>query len=677
MSQKKKSARRSAKKKKLSVCMIVKNEEKMLPQCLNSIRDVADEIIIVDTGSTDRTMAIAREFGAKVYEHPWQKNFSLHRNQSISYATGDWILQIDADEELSPESQQELQRLVQDSPEEVNGYTVVIRDVHSNGRTGVVFNYPRLFRNGIGVKYEGIVHNQVLIPGQVRISNVVFNHYGYDLDHATMLRKFRRTTSLLKKLTREKPDDPMAYFYLACAYSQYGMPRRTIAYSRKTIDLLREMDDVPQFYLSIYQALITALLRLGKVQEAEEAARESLQIAPDYIDGYYHLTKIYYIQKRFQEAVKQAQAFFRLYKKYLRKPEIMGNVSIYSLYRIASLLYVYGVSLLALGKRKSGLAALRHATASPDGRSELGLEACHNVAIVGGESAARELFQRLYHRNVEDGAFILSLAAELAGMDRLAWLEEWLRAQPPQSVAEDDEFTAALLDWLRGKVSNSYRWTQSSDPDVQLLGELFQTSGKEEGLEEELTRCLIAYNRLQERVKLKDAELVEAVNRCGNTDEGHAHRMAREYLLIRAILGLLRGISEENIEALLQNLTAACSLLQIRIPDELENVEQIRDLMVEICSRAASQMYIDGELATLAAARALFPSDPRLAALAYKRAIDRSAHLGGFSESLRIVLKFYYPRNRTWRRIARTLAEWLGKPERSIVSLGREPAFRK
>ncbi|RLB04217.1 MAG: glycosyltransferase, partial [Deltaproteobacteria bacterium] len=89
---------------RLSVCMIVKNEEKMLPKCLESIREVADEIIIVDTGSTDNTVAIAESFGAKVYFHPWEKDFSKHRNQSLSYATGDWILQIDADETLEPES---------------------------------------------------------------------------------------------------------------------------------------------------------------------------------------------------------------------------------------------------------------------------------------------------------------------------------------------------------------------------------------------------------------------------------------------------------------------------------------------------------------------------------------------------------------------------------------------
>ena len=92
--------------------MIVKNEEKFLSQSLNSIKDHVDELIIVDTGSTDRTVEIAEGFGAKVYHHPWENDFSKHRNQSISYASGDWILIIDADEELDNESAPLVRKLV-------------------------------------------------------------------------------------------------------------------------------------------------------------------------------------------------------------------------------------------------------------------------------------------------------------------------------------------------------------------------------------------------------------------------------------------------------------------------------------------------------------------------------------------------------------------------------------
>ena len=72
---------------KISACLIVKNEERLLPQCPGSIKDFVDEIVIVDTGSTDQTVEIARNYGARIYHHPWENDFSMHRNQSLSYAT--------------------------------------------------------------------------------------------------------------------------------------------------------------------------------------------------------------------------------------------------------------------------------------------------------------------------------------------------------------------------------------------------------------------------------------------------------------------------------------------------------------------------------------------------------------------------------------------------------------
>src|SRR3989304_7047785 len=84
----------------LSLCMIVKNEEQFLGQCLDSVQDIVDEMIIVDTGSTDSTVEIARRYGAQIFHHPWQGSFSEARNYGLQYATGDWILQMDADEEL-------------------------------------------------------------------------------------------------------------------------------------------------------------------------------------------------------------------------------------------------------------------------------------------------------------------------------------------------------------------------------------------------------------------------------------------------------------------------------------------------------------------------------------------------------------------------------------------------
>ncbi|MHB8146865.1 MAG: glycosyltransferase family 2 protein, partial [Vulcanimicrobiaceae bacterium] len=95
----------------ISLCMIVKNEERFLAQCLRSVADAVDEIIVVDTGSTDGTIEIAKSFGATVIERDWRNDFSWARNESIKPATRRWILFLDADEELVPASKIELARL--------------------------------------------------------------------------------------------------------------------------------------------------------------------------------------------------------------------------------------------------------------------------------------------------------------------------------------------------------------------------------------------------------------------------------------------------------------------------------------------------------------------------------------------------------------------------------------
>ena len=116
----------------ISACMIVKNEEKLLPTCLKSIKDYVDEIVIVDTGSTDQTVSIAESFGARVYHHPWENNFSKHRNQSFSYAKGDWIFYIDADEELLPGSGDALRAAIL-TDEDVDALVVTLQCIFNQG----------------------------------------------------------------------------------------------------------------------------------------------------------------------------------------------------------------------------------------------------------------------------------------------------------------------------------------------------------------------------------------------------------------------------------------------------------------------------------------------------------------------------------------------------------------
>lgn len=112
--------------KTISACMIVKDEENALPGCFESIENVVDEVVVVDTESTDRTMEIAKEYGAAVYEHEWKGHFGEARNVSFDKATSDWILYIDADERLSEDLRVHLRELIQ--TDENILYKVPIKD---------------------------------------------------------------------------------------------------------------------------------------------------------------------------------------------------------------------------------------------------------------------------------------------------------------------------------------------------------------------------------------------------------------------------------------------------------------------------------------------------------------------------------------------------------------------
>src|SRR3989338_7182709 len=109
----------------ISLCMMAKNEEKLLEQCLNSVKSIADEIIIVDTGSTDRTKEIAKKFNAKIYDFRWVDDFSAARNESLKHATKNWIMVLDADESIAEEDLHELQKLISDG--NCAGYYFIIR----------------------------------------------------------------------------------------------------------------------------------------------------------------------------------------------------------------------------------------------------------------------------------------------------------------------------------------------------------------------------------------------------------------------------------------------------------------------------------------------------------------------------------------------------------------------
>ncbi len=253
---------------RLSVCLIAKDEEKFLAQCLASVRGLADQIIVVDTGSTDRTVEIAKEHGAEVHHFAWSDDFSAARNAALEHATGDWILILDADEELPHESHAPLRKLLRQSS--AMAWRLPIIDV---GREDEGCSYvPRLFRNAPALFYVGRVHEQVFSSLEVRrrdwgldnrLGDAPLRHHGYRPELVKDRNKIQRNLRLLEKAIVELPNEPSLLMNYGLELTRSGNPEAGLAQYLKALDLMSALpasDIVPETREMLLSQLCTQLM---------------------------------------------------------------------------------------------------------------------------------------------------------------------------------------------------------------------------------------------------------------------------------------------------------------------------------------------------------------------------------------------------------------------------------
>jgi Flp pilus assembly protein TadD len=293
-----------ARANRLSVCMIVRNEEAVLARCLASVKPAADEIVVVDTGSTDRTAAIAREHGAMVVHTEWKNDFSDARNISIKHATGDWILWLDADDVVPAESIEALRRLTRESPDRV--FAFVVRNERPGG-TGSAFVQARMFPRRDDVFFERRIHEQITLSALragllLEQQAVVIEHHGYGDAEAVRKKAERNITMLLDEYDRDDPDPVMA-IEIADAYRIYGKPGEARAWYQNVLDLGSIEIIMPSIASQAHLGLGTGDTEAGDYAAAERHFRAALALEPDRTDVLYGLAVALDLAGRDAEAI--------------------------------------------------------------------------------------------------------------------------------------------------------------------------------------------------------------------------------------------------------------------------------------------------------------------------------------------------------------------------------------
>ncbi|MCP4726115.1 MAG: glycosyltransferase [bacterium] len=289
---------------KISAAMIVKNEEDMLAECIESFRDAVDEIVIVDTGSTDRTVEIAKSYNIDLFHHEWQNDFSEARNFSISKTTGDWVLIIDADERLEKEDIARIRAMKWELEHEAYYFAVFSTLPGHLGSAGFGKCYSaRLFKKKPDHYYYGIVHNVLNIEGKTAMTDVRLYHLGYDLSMDKMQQKFERSIKLLLKQSEDDPENAFVTFNTAQMYLSRNYKEEAVEFALKSVELLED-DPGKQDHLLLmsYYQLSIIYLKNKEYDKCDEVCLKALEYKKDYLDPMLCLGYSYYYQKEYDKA---------------------------------------------------------------------------------------------------------------------------------------------------------------------------------------------------------------------------------------------------------------------------------------------------------------------------------------------------------------------------------------
>ncbi|WP_051471844.1 glycosyltransferase [Patulibacter minatonensis] len=275
----------------VSLCMIVKDEEAMLHRCLAAAAPWVDELIVVDTGSTDRTVEIAESHGARVLHHVWQNDFAAARNVSFDAATSDWVLYLDADEVLVDGDGPRLRELLGRTWREALFLVETNHTGDLEDGTATTHDAMRLFRHRPERRFKGRLHEQIqhvpaYLPERLEVSTVRIEHFGYLGEVRERKDKVHRNRDLLERQFADGEDTPFLRFNLGMEHVAADDVHAAIPHLLQSWTALRDDPDrgAYGFVPMLASHLVDALRAAGRHDEALARAEEVLELFPSFTD---------------------------------------------------------------------------------------------------------------------------------------------------------------------------------------------------------------------------------------------------------------------------------------------------------------------------------------------------------------------------------------------------------
>ncbi len=285
----------------VSVCMIVRDEEKNLPRLFASIKGFADEVVVVDTGSEDDTVRVARSLGAKVHRFAWCDDFSAARNESLKHATKDFILWLDGDDELNREDHHKIRVHLRKYP----GAGVYLRTYVEGQATAMQL---RMFPNHKGIEFEGRIHEQAIrsleakgIPTSSCHASII--HHGYE-EPGALREKLLRNRRLLEEEADRRPEDLPNLFFLARTCLGLGDAESSLAHLDEVIARCENDLSAPGrtvFNLALFEKG-SVLAMVGRSEEALSMLSRGKSLFPDFALIRFVLGKLHFEKKEYGKA---------------------------------------------------------------------------------------------------------------------------------------------------------------------------------------------------------------------------------------------------------------------------------------------------------------------------------------------------------------------------------------